>query len=419
MNVAEFIDKWRRVELTERSAAQQHFLDLCDLLDHPPSPKGDPMDQAEVDRVGEFFTFERGATKKDGSDGWADVWKKDYFAWEYKGRHKDLQAAYLQLDQYRAALENPPLLVTCDMGRLVVHTNFTATKQQVHDIPLDELGEPRNLEILRAIFHAPQKLKPGTTSEAITADAARRVAELAVALRERGLDPHDVAHFLDRVVFSYFAEDVGLLPGMVVTRLLEQSRAKPASFPARVRGLFQAMKEGGYFGVDEIRRFNGNLFETGPILDLTAAEIEHLYEAARLDWSAVDPSIFGTLFERGMDPGKRSQLGAHYTSREDIETPIWVNRAGGDEAPPPRVARGPAARREPPRHREEAPQGRGPREAAAHRSQAQAGPRRGPDLPPPLPPGPRAGPRPRPRLRLRKLVAWKWMEGRATEAILC
>jgi type II restriction/modification system DNA methylase subunit YeeA len=312
MNVAEFIDKWRKVELTERSAAQQHFLDLCDLLDHPKP--------AEVDPKGEFFTFERGATKKDGSDGWADVWKKDYFAWEYKGRHKDLQAAYLQLDQYRAALENPPLLVTCDMGRLVVHTNFTATKQQVHDIPLDQLGEPRHLEILRAVFHAPQKLKPGTTSEAITADAARRVAELAVALRERGLDPHDVAHFLDRIVFSYFAEDVGLLPGMVVTRLLEQSRPEPNSFPGRVRDLFEKMRDGGYFGVDKIRRFNGNLFETGPILDLTRDEIEHLYEAARLDWSAVDPSIFGTLFERGMDPGKRSQLGAHYTSREDIET---------------------------------------------------------------------------------------------------
>jgi hypothetical protein len=66
MNVAEFIDKWRKVELTERSAAQQHFLDLCELLDHPKP--------AEVDPRGEFFTFEKGAAKKSGSDGWADVW---------------------------------------------------------------------------------------------------------------------------------------------------------------------------------------------------------------------------------------------------------------------------------------------------------------------------------------------------------
>ena len=178
MNPAEFQDKWRRAELTERSAAQQHFLDLCELLDHPKP--------ADVDPKGELFTFEKGAAKRGGSDGWADVWKRGYFAFEYKGRHKDLDAAYRQLDEYRAALENPPLLVTCDMDRIVVHTNFTATRQEVHEIPLDALGEPRNLEILRAVFHAPHKLKPGATSEAITTEAARRTAEIAVALRERG-----------------------------------------------------------------------------------------------------------------------------------------------------------------------------------------------------------------------------------------
>jgi hypothetical protein len=294
MNLAEFIAKWRRAELTERSASQQHFLDLCELLDHPKP--------AEVDPRGDFFTFEKGATKRGGGDGWADVWKKGYFAWEYKGRHKDLDAAYVQLDRYRAALDNPPLLVTCDMDRLVVHTNFTDTKQEVHDLPLEGLDTPRGLEILRAVFFAPQKLKPGATSEAITTEAARKIGELAVALRERGLDPRDVAHFLDRVVFSFFAEDIGLLPAMVFSRLLEKSRSRPELFPDFARQLFTAMNEGGFFGIDEIRRFNGNLFETGPVLALTAPEIDRLYQAARLDWSAVDPSIFGTLFERGMDP---------------------------------------------------------------------------------------------------------------------
>jgi len=312
VNVAEFIAKWKRVELTERSASQQHFLDLCALLDHP-TPAG-------VDPRGDFFTFEKGASKRGGGDGWADVWKKGYFAWEYKGRHKNLDAAYVQLDRYRAALDNPPLLVTCDMDRLIVYTNFTDTRQEVHEIHLNDLNAPRPLEILRAVFFAPHKLKPGVTSEAITTEAARTVGELAIALRERGLDSFEVAHFLDRVVFSLFAEDIGLLPEMVFTRLLERSRSRPELFLGFARQLFTAMNEGGFFGVDEIRRFNGNLFETGPVLELTAEELEQLFQAARLDWSAVDPSIFGTLFERGMDPAKRSQLGAHYTSREDIET---------------------------------------------------------------------------------------------------
>jgi hypothetical protein len=312
MNPAEFQDKWRRAELTERSAAQQHFLDLCELLDHPKP--------ADVDPKGELFTFEKGAAKRGGSDGWADVWKRGYFAFEYKGRHKDLDAAYRQLDEYRAALENPPLLVTCDMDRIVVHTNFTATRQEVHEIPLDALGEPRNLEILRAVFHAPHKLKPGTTSEAITTEAARRTAEIAVALRDRGLDPLQVARFLDRVVFSLFAEDIGLLPEGLFTRVLDKSRRDPPLFRRFAEQLFAAMAEGGYVGLEEIRHFDGHLFEGTTVLELTAQEIEGLYRVALLDWSAIDPSILGTLFERGLDPGKRSQLGAHYTSREDIET---------------------------------------------------------------------------------------------------
>ena len=35
-------------------------------------------------------------------------------------------------------------------------------------------------------------------------------------------------------------------------------------------------------------------------------------------WSDINPSILGTLFERGLDPDKRSQLGAHYTDRDKI-----------------------------------------------------------------------------------------------------
>src|SRR3984893_15742793 len=115
----QFIAKWQRVQLTERSAAQQHFLDLCEVFDHPKPADADP--------TGEWFTFEKGAAKHGGGDGWADVWKRAFFGWEYKGKHKDLNAAYDQLLLYREALENPPLLVVCDMDRLIIHTNFTAT----------------------------------------------------------------------------------------------------------------------------------------------------------------------------------------------------------------------------------------------------------------------------------------------------
>ncbi|GAB4254079.1 MULTISPECIES: class I SAM-dependent DNA methyltransferase [Deferrisoma] len=312
MTPAEFIAKWRGVTLSERAAAQQHFLDVCDLVGHPKP--------AEADKDGSWFTFERGAAKAGGGDGWADVWKKGFFGWEYKGRHKSLDKAYAQLLQYREALENPPLLVVSDTDRIVVRTNFTATPTQIYEIALENLGEPRNLEILRAVFHNPEALRPGATSAVITEEAARRIAEIAQALRGRGVDPHRAARFLDRVVFCLFAEDIGLLPEGLFTRLLDRTRTDPARFQKLASDLFGAMARGGDFGVDPIRRFDGGLFDDPEALELTPRELDALHRAARLDWSAVDPSIFGTLFERGMDPAKRSQLGAHYTSRADIET---------------------------------------------------------------------------------------------------
>ena len=105
MTVADFIAKWRHVALTERPSAQTHFIDPCRLV-QPPDP-------VSADPAGDWFTFERGASKATGGEGWAGVWKRGYFGWEYKGRHKDLMAAYAQLLLYQGALENPPLLIVC------------------------------------------------------------------------------------------------------------------------------------------------------------------------------------------------------------------------------------------------------------------------------------------------------------------
>jgi hypothetical protein len=132
MTPQQFVAKWQRVSLSERSACQQHFLDLCDLLGHPKP--------AETDPDGTTFTFERGCRKTDGTKGWADVWKRDFFGWEYKGKHKDLNAAYSQLQLYREALENPPLLVVCDMDRFEVRTNYTRKATRLCTVDLARLA---------------------------------------------------------------------------------------------------------------------------------------------------------------------------------------------------------------------------------------------------------------------------------------
>ena len=80
------------------------------------------------------------------------------------------------------------------------------------------------------------------------------------------------------------------------------------------------MAQGGAYGSDVILWFNGGLFKDAEVLPLTSQEINTLININKYDWASVEPSIFGTLFERTLDPAKRSQIGAHYTSRADIET---------------------------------------------------------------------------------------------------
>jgi hypothetical protein len=89
------------------------------------------------------------------------VWQRGHFGWEYKGKHKDLKAAYVQLQQYAVALENPPLLVVCDLEQFRIHTNWTNTVQQVYDLTLDDLYDPEKLQILKWVFSDAERLKPG------------------------------------------------------------------------------------------------------------------------------------------------------------------------------------------------------------------------------------------------------------------
>ena len=310
MTPEEFIAKWRAVDLKERSAAQEHFIDLCRLLDEP-TP-------AEADPTGETYCFEKGARKETGGDGWADVWKRHHFAWEYKGKRANLDAAFTQLRQYVLALENPPLLIVSDMAQFRICTNWTNSVSETHEIGLEELVDAEKRDLLKWAFSDPERLRPGLTRQVLTERTAASFAELAQGLCERGHDPQAVAHFVNRLVFCMFAEDVGLLPNAMFTRMLERTFEHPEKFAEYARRLFQAMAEGGDVGFEPVAWFNGGLFDDDAALPLEKEEIAAVLKAATLDWAEVDPSILGTLFERGLDPDKRGQLGAHYTDRDKI-----------------------------------------------------------------------------------------------------
>ena len=319
LSAADFAAKWQDNARRERASSQQHFLDLCELLDVPKP--------AEADPTGEWYTFEAGAERQStGGQGWADVWKRRHFGWEYKGDRADLDAAYRQLLDYREDLENPPALVVSDMDRIQVHTNFTNTRHRVYEFTLADLAAGGDqtaeaLRILRAVMVEPDDLRPRQTPDEVTQAAASRFADLAHSMQDRGHEPEAVAHFLNRVLFCLFAEDVGLLPRQLVTNMITSRADDPEAFTEGITDVFRRMSDrdaSRFFGNDRIEWFNGGLFDNDSALSFTRDELRTVAEASNLDWSQVEPAILGTLFERGLDPAKRGQLGAHYTDREKI-----------------------------------------------------------------------------------------------------
>jgi len=135
----------------------------------------------EADPDGTWYCFEKRAKKTGGGDGWADVWKKECFGWKYKGKGKDPQAALKQLQGYALALQSPPLLIVSDLETIIIHTAFTNAVQDVHVIPLENLGKPEERQKLKWALTNPE---PDASFPAI-AEAARRLNEL----RENWLNP--------------------------------------------------------------------------------------------------------------------------------------------------------------------------------------------------------------------------------------
>ena len=306
----DFVSKWKRAEARERQSVQEHFIDLCALVGHETPMQQDPS--------GTRFAFEMGAAKTSGGSGWADVAKIGFFGWEYKGKDADLDKAYEQLLRYRDALQNPPLLIVSDMNYIIIRTNYTNLATRTITLTLDDLLTAEGLKTLKTVFFNPDQLKPQVTIESVTQEAAKQFSTLANVLRKFGEEPQAVAHFLIRLLFCLFAEDIGLLPEKLFPRLLQQTRRNSKDFAEVLRQLFRAMNTGSFFGADKILHFNGGLFDDDHVLQLDSDAMDIISDIDGLDWGAIKPSIFGTLFERGLDPTKRSQLGAHYTGEDDI-----------------------------------------------------------------------------------------------------
>ena len=309
MTPPEFIERWSNAGFGERQGAQSFFNDLCGLVGHlTPAAFGDP----------EAFTFEKAVP-----GGFADAYFEEHFGWEFKGQDAQLDGAFDQLLRYQVHLKTPPLLIVSSFRTIRIQTNFPGMETVRYDVGIDELEQPERLGLVRDVFFAPQRFRERLRSvDAVTSETAalfQSIVEDMESAYGGQQDAERLARYLNQLVFCLYSEDAGLLPDGLFTRIVAQHYRDPATFDRAIRSLFAQMATGGFSGADEIAHFNGDLFNVIDTVELSAVALQRLGEACEKNWRDIEPSIFGTLFERALDASKRAQTGAHYTGAADIE----------------------------------------------------------------------------------------------------
>ena len=304
MSPTAFVAKWLGSNFGEKQASQEMFLDICGVLGHPT-----PGDYGDKD----VFTFE-----KPVPGGVPDAYLEGRFGWEFKGSDADLDSAMNQLLRYQVHLKTPPLLVVSSFNTIRIRTNFPGMETVLYEIPVAELAQQENLAKLRHAFYDPGQLRPGRTVDQVTRETADLFQAIVENMEQHTDDSEKLARYLNQIVFCLYAEDAGLLPGNPFSEIVRGHNHNPQLFDQAIRNLFGQMATGGLFGAVEIAHFNGDLFNNADTVELSGTALLRLEEATRKNWRNIEPSIFGTLFERALDASKRAHLGAHYTSAEDI-----------------------------------------------------------------------------------------------------
>ena len=295
-----------RSRFSQLQTAQSFFNDLCRLVGHAtPAEFGNK----------EVFTFE----KQVPGGGKADAYLDGHFVWEFKSHDNQLDQAITQAVGYARHLKNPPLIVVSSFATIRIETNFQGMELIRHDIALSDLVQTDKSELLRKVFHNPDALRPDRSVADVTKETAELFSKIVADMEGHTENQEALARHLNRIIFCLYAEDSGLLPEGLFTSILYENRERPDQSNKSIADLFEKMAGGGTFGAHQIAYFNGDLFRADTPIELNTVAMQRLGDAVKDNWRSIEPSIFGTLFERALDTSKRAQTGAHYTGADDIE----------------------------------------------------------------------------------------------------
>ena len=305
----EFAEYAAKLKGDEKSEAQTFLFHLLEAFNH------------DANTLPENCTFEYHVRFPGDRTKFADLVWPGRVLIEMKSRGARLSQHYQQTFDYWLNLvpHRPPYVVLCNFDELWIYDFNTQLQEPVDRIKVSELAARHSA--LNFLF--PRQFAPvfGNNWVEVTREAAQGVADAFNSMVARGEDRAVARRYILQSVVAMFSEDIGLLPDNLFTSLLEECRRGANSYDL-IGGLFRQMNEpkparGGRFaGVDY---FNGGLFATVEPIELQPPEIGLLLDAAKENWSRVQPVIFGTLFESSLGKEQRHALGAHFTYEADIQ----------------------------------------------------------------------------------------------------
>ena len=322
MNFQPFIDYCKKHITGDEKGEAQIFLDhFFAALGYADGLKG----------AGANCEYRVRDTKK-RTTSFADLVWKPVVLIEMKKSGEDLSIHYQQAFSYWSQLvpNRPQYVILCNFDEFWIYDFNKDIYEPQEKIDLEELEKHKQAFTFLLPKSKPPLFK--TDKENVTEDVAKYVAALYKSLTKNHIPKIDMniaMRYCLQCVLCMYAEDIDLLPDKIFTRLIDECLEKdviginkiPETYDL-IAGLFREMNNKGitpsgrYKDVDY---FNGGLFNEVNSIELTKAEVEYLWANCNKNWNHMNPAIFGTILEQGMEKDERHVLGAHYTHEIDIK----------------------------------------------------------------------------------------------------
>ncbi|WP_298284330.1 DNA methyltransferase [Acidocella sp.] len=270
-----------------------------------------------------FATFEEPVKKSDGHGGYIDLLWKGILLVEHKSKGKNLDKAFSQAKDYFPGLKDndlPRYIIVSDFDRFRLYDLEEGTQE---NFALKDFY--KNVKLFG--FIAGYQTTKFKAQDPVNVEAAERMGKLHDRLKESGYEGHQLEVYLVRLLFCLFAEDTSIFERRQFQDLIEQRTREDGQDLAQwLETLFQVLNTEETKRLkthdEQLKEFpyvNGNLFgERLATAGFNREMRDILLECCALDWSKISPAIFGALFQSVMDPKLRRNLGAHYTSEQNI-----------------------------------------------------------------------------------------------------